>query len=270
MSLDFLTLDWLRWIAYGLFAVAFLFLALIVYQYLKSHRAKYYVARQSATQELKRRLLLMLVLVALGAISLLSYALLPSLAPRPTPTPTPTLTATPTSFPTLVPTLSPQPSRTPTITPTRRPTETPTATPSPSPTPTPRAQLPDAALSPLPSAVPAGEEASISLLRLDAEDEVAVSANQFPTGRYRIYLFFRYEGMEDGIMTTFAWYRDEEFIERCSDTWLWGMVQGREWGEDGQMSYYCNPSPGWQPGDYEIHIFIENRLQGIAEFQVVE
>lgn len=265
--MNFLTLDWLRWIGYALFILSLIPLALAFQQLLKSRRAKYYVARQSAIKQLRRWALLVLVLITLAAVSLLTFVKLPTLVPAPTSAPTLTITLSPTHLP------SPEPSRTPTATatPTRRSTATApfTPTPTPAPTLTSSAQLPEAALSPLPSAVPASEDASISLIRLDIEEgEPVGSANKFPTGQYPIHLVFEYEGMEDGVRTTFAWYRGGVFIERCSDTWLWGLVEGRAWGESGQISYYCNPATGWEPGSYRINVFIEDRLQGVAEFEV--
>ncbi len=76
--------------------------------------------------------------------------------------------------------------------------------------------------------------------------------------------------MDNGVATTFAWYKNGEFIEFCSDTWPWGLVEGRDWGEQGRSSYYCKPPGGWEPGTYQIHVFIETRLQDTAQFAITE
>lgn len=269
--MTFLTTDVLRWVAYVLFVLSIIPLFLSARYYLKSRRAKYYIGRSEALQQSGRWIALALVVAGLAVTVLiagpqLSFPFLTS------PTVTPTFTASPTLIVFASPTSSPTPSRT--FTPTTTPTRPPTATPPFIPTPTPKAKLPEFALSPLPSAVPAGEDAYIKLITLameKGEDGGPVEpGSEFPAGKHYVYLFFQYDGMEEGVMTTFAWYRDGEYLERCSDTWLWDMVEGRDWGKSGRMSYYCNPAGGWEPGMYEIHVFIEDQLQGIAEFVIEE
>lgn len=254
--------DWLRWIAYVVLLASLIPVALTIREFLRSRRAKYYAVRQSALRRAARFALVSLLLVALGAALFGAPSLLPQIIQ--TPTPTPTATAQPSPSP------SPSPRPSPTPTPTRRPTATAPLIP----TATPEVLLPESALSPLPSAVPAGEDAEIELLALatgeDEEGRPLEPGSEFPPGDHRMYLFFQYEGMEDGVMTTFAWYREGEFIEGCSDTWLWGMVEDRHWGESGKISYFCEPAGGWEPGQYEIHVFIEDRLQGIAQFVITE
>ncbi len=257
-----LTLSLIRWAAYALLIASAIPVGLVISQLVKARHAPYYAMRRDALRRAKRWLLTSLVLQA-SAIALLIAALYLAVivpAPIPAPTATPTITLTPT----------PRPTRTPTVTPTRRPTATPPLIP----TPTPAAPLPDMALTPLPSAVPAGEDARIAVITLAADQddsgEPVDPGTEFPPGDHRVYLFFTYEGMENGVVTTFAWYRDGEFIDFCSDTWLWGLVEGRDWGEHGRNSYYCKPPGGWEPGTCEIHVFIEARLQGIAQFLITE
>lgn len=269
--MTFLTTDVLRWVAYVLFVLSIIPLILSARYYLKSRRAKYYIGRREALQQSGRWIALALVIAGLGATLLITGPQLsfPFLTP---PTATPTVTPSATLPALVYPTSSPTPS--PPSTSTATPTRPPTATPPFIPTPTPKATLPEFALSPLPSAIPAGEDAYIKLITLameKGEDGGPVEpGSEFPAGKHYVYLFFQYDGMEEGVMTTFAWYRDGEYLERCSDTWLWDMVEGREWGENGRMSYYCNPAGGWEPGMYEIHVFIEDQLQGIAEFVIEE
>jgi hypothetical protein len=88
--------------------------------------------------------------------------------------------------------------------------------------------------------------------------------SQFPPGDHAVYLFFTYEGMQNGVERTFAWYKDGEYYERCSQTDLWN------WGDRGRTSYYCHPSTGWESGSYEIHVFVEEELQFIAQFVIAE
>jgi len=134
--------------------------------------------------------------------------------------------------------------------------------------------LPPGALTPLPSAVPAPPEAKLELLALamekDRRDEPIQPRSEFPPGEHDVLLFFHYDGMSDGIQVTFAWYREGELIDQCSDTWLWGQDDGRDWGEVGWTSYVCTPATGWEPGNYEIRVFIETRLQGVAQYVVTE
>jgi len=118
------------------------------------------------------------------------------------------------------------------------------------------------------SPVPAGSEASIRFTALAMErNESGLPVNpgfEFPPGDHAMYLFFTYEGMQNGVERTFAWYKEEEFFERCSQTALW------EWGDRGRTSYYCEPSVGWEPGNYEIHVLVEDQLQFLVEFTITE
>jgi hypothetical protein len=267
---DASTLSLLRWVAYALLALSALPLGLSIPQFVKARRAPYYVLRRQALRRAMRWLLVMLVLQASAAALLIVCPVLRATVPAATPTPT----ATPTSAParTPKPTATPHPTRKPTATPTRRPTATaPLA--SPTPTPMPIVTPPDIALTPLPSAVPAGEDARITFEHVVREDEKGTlqsPGTEFPPGKYWVYLVFNYTGMQDGVMTTFAWYRDGEFIDFCSDTWLWGQVEGRDWGEQGRKPFGCRLPDGWQPGNYEIRVFTENRVQGVAQFVVTE
>ncbi len=259
-----LILNLLRWIAYALLIASAISAGLAILQLSRARRAPYYAARRLAIKRSRRWISVTLVLLVLAVVLLLVPPQLTVVLPAPTPVPTVTPTATPTSTPT------PRPTRTPTVTPTRRPTATPPFIP----TSTPVILPPESALSPLPSAVPAGEDARISIITLsteqNAEGEPVDPGVEFPPGDHRVYLFFTYEGMQDGITTTFAWYKDGEFLDFCSDTWLWGLVEGRDWGERGRISYHCRPPGGWEPGSYEIRVFIEARLQGIAQFVIAE
>ena len=251
---------WVRWFAYTLLLASAVPAGLTISQLIRARRAPYYALRREAFRRAKRWILVALVLQASAALLLFAALYLPAFMPAPPPPVT--ATATPAPSPT------PRPTRTPTPTPTRRPTATPPFIP----TPTEIVPLPESALSPLPSAVPAGEDARIAVITLaageDAAGEPVDPGSEFPPGDHRVYLFFTYEGMKNGIKTTFAWYKGEELLDFCSDTWLWGLAEGRDWGEQGRSLYYCKPPGGWEPGTYEIRVFIETQLQGIAQFAI--
>lgn len=257
-----LTVAQWRLVAGLLLILAVILGALCVSQFHKARRAPYYILRHIALRRGTRYMLAVVVLLVTGIVLMVAAPYLATLITLPAPLPT--------VAPTRTPTVTPHPTHTPSATPARRPT----ATPPPIPTPTPAMLPPDMALTPLPSAVPAGESARIALVALalerDASGRPVNPGNEFPSGDYRVYLFFSWENMQNNITTTFAWYKDGELIDFCSDTWLWGAVEGRDWGERGWTSYYCRLPGGWRPGRYEIRVFIESRLQGIAQFVVVE
>jgi hypothetical protein len=257
-----LILDQMRWVAYVLLIASAVPAGLAVAQLIKARRAPYYALRREALRRGMRWVLVALVWLAFAIAVLIVpsrlVAIVSTLAPAPTVTPTAVPTPTPT----------PRPTRTPTATPTRRPTATAPFIP----TSTPDVPVPESALSPLPSAVPAGEDARITVITLAAEaddlEQPVDPGTEFPPGDHRVYLFFTYEGMQNGVTTTFAWYKGGELLD--SDTWAWGLVEGREWGEAGQTYYYYRHLGGWEPGAYQVHVFIETRLQGTAQFVITE
>ncbi len=258
----------LRWVAYGLLIASILPAGLSVPQFAKSRSAPYYILRRNALRRAMRLLLAMLIMQALAITLLIVCPLLRSGGPKPTPTPTVRLTSTPgTPTQTAIPTITPRPTRAPTATSSPQPTATATATPPVSPAPT-ATQPGDGATPPTASPVPAGSGARIEFTALAMEkNESGLPVNPgnvFPPGDHAIYVFFRYEGMQNGVERTFAWYKDGEYFERCSQIAPW------EWGDRGRTSYYCRPSTGWEPGNYEIHVFIEEDPQFIAEFVITE
>ena len=251
-------LMWLRWIAYVVLLSSVIPVVMAIYQMDRARRAPFYVARGAALQRVRRWALVALLMVVV-ALNLLIVA--PRLAKtldrpeepvRDTPTPTAAAMVAPT----------PRPSRTPTVTPTRRPTATPPFIP----TPTSDVALPESAVTPLPDAVPAGEGAHITVITLAAErDEAGQPVDpgaEFPPGDHRVYLFISYEGMADGVAWTFAIYRDGELVDSATQVW--------EWGAAGKTYLYFKPPGGYEPGLYEMQVFIEERLQGVAQFVIRE
>jgi hypothetical protein len=252
----------MRWVAYVLLIASAVPAGLAVAQLIKARRAPYYALRREALRRGKRWVLTALVWLALAIAVLIVPSRLADILSAPASVPTATAATVPTRTPT------PRPTRTPTATPTRRPTATAPFIP----TSTPDVPVPESALSTLPSAVPAGEDARITVITLAAQaddlEQPVDPGTEFPPGDHRVYLFFTYEGMQNGVATTFAWYKNGELLD--SDTWAWGLAEGREWGEAGRTYYYYKPPEGWEPGDHQVHVFIETRLQGTAQFVITE
>jgi len=93
----------------------------------------------------------------------------------------------------------------------------------------------------------------------------------FQPGDHWVYVFFRYQGMQDGTETTVNWYKNGEKIDFCSDMWLWGQDEDYAFGGPaGASLVFCKPPGGWEPGYYEVHMLIKDRPQFIAEFEIVE
>lgn len=247
-----LTPDWLRSIAYALFALSLVPAAIAFQQFLRSQGAKYYVMRQNAHQRFVRWMFVTLTMEVLAVAVLIA-------APR-----LPPIELAPTSAPIGI--ASPSPSPRPTRTPTPTLTRPPTATPPFIPTPTPETPSPAPTLSPLPSPVPAGENARITFVTLAADkDENGQPVGQgteFPPGDHRVYLFISYEGMIDGLAWTFDIYRGEEHLD--------GLTQAWEWGERGETYLYYKPPGGYEPGVYQMQVLIEDRVQGVAQFVITE
>jgi hypothetical protein len=127
-------------------------------------------------------------------------------------------------------------------------------------------------LTPIPSAVPAREEARIELLALatevDSAGEPLNPGKQFSPGQHLVHLFLGFEAMDAGVPVAMAWYKDGDLWDTCTGTWLWDLVEGRVWGEEGTASVSCQPITGWQFGSYEIRVYIGTRLEGIAQFVI--
>ena len=262
------TVHQIRWLAYVLLGASAIAAGLSFRSFLRFRRASYFFVREEAFRRLTIRLAWALALLTLAAILFLAAPYLstsaeehPEKSSSSGPFIPPTLTP---SYPS--PTDTPQPSPAPTSTPTLTPSPTATSTPeplTPSPAaPTSTSEEPKATLTP----VPARADAQITLQALaqdiDENNQPVDPGDTFPPGDYWIYLFFTYENMADGVQRSFEWYRNGEFWERCSDEGLW------EWGAAGGTYYWCHPSTGWEPGSYEIRVYVEGELQGAMTFSV--
>lgn len=218
--------------------------------------------------------------LVLGIVLLLGSSLLNRDGAPSVPMATPAITAVPRATSeapaaTAIPTITSPPTQLPTATLIPQPTTEVLATLPTSviPTDTSGANVPTATPgvvepTPLPSPVSAGPGARVTFTALAMEkDDSGLPVNpdsQFPPGDHAVYVFFTYEGMQNGVERTFAWYKDGEYYERCSQIDLWS------WGDRGRTSYFCHPSTGWESGNYEIHVFVEEELQFIAQFVITE
>jgi type VI secretion system secreted protein VgrG len=160
--------------------------------------------------------------------------------------PTPTVTFTPTI--TLTPTITVTPSitLTPTITLTPAVSNTPTVTPTP--------RIPLAVESRFESTITPNPEAIFSdLVFTQGIDEATYEplnpgiVFQNPVGH--IYALFSYDGMVDGSQWTALWYRNGELVNFETQPWDGGTggLGYSDWDPEASQ---------WQPGEYEVQIFV--------------
>jgi len=265
---------YLRWGGIAFFAI-FLLSSLLYFYFLHRVRfARYYVLRERARRAGGRWLTIAVISLVLGLVTLYLYR---HTSPVPSTSPTAvTASVAEAVSPTSAVALSPTPTS------TSQPSPTPTSVPTPTPTPTPAYPLPVTALTPKPGATPAPLDARITLVTfaLDQENGRPVDpGDTFPPGDHRVYLFFTYEGMRQGVVWTYGWYHDGEYLD--GNTCLWGVVEEtcpRVFGEKGSTFLFFNPRAvetgeypdGYVPGTYEVRIWIEDRFQGVLSFTVTE
>lgn len=248
-----------------LLSLAFAFLA-----WREARLARYLILRRAAERRASRWLWTAIALaVSLGAMNGLARSgfHLPFEIPPPGWTkrffPSPAFTSSPVPSPTVTPLIeiSPTPTRTP------RPSPSPAPGPSPSPSPT-ALPYPPTLLTPIPQAAPAPPNARFfDLVLTDACDArgrplriPSPPPTTFPTGTIRICGRFRVENMPVGAVWTVAWYRDGELED--SSTLLWN-------GAPGLPGYIYNTRPeGFPPGQWEVRLYIEDRLQVRVGFEV--
>ena len=177
----------------------------------QSRRAPYYILREEASRSAGRWTL---VSVA-GIIATIGIALYTSQAP-PLPAVEPTASATAP-----IPTIGPTP--TPTLEPTQPASPTPTASPTVTPTATLAASVPDALLTPIPSAVPPAPAARLEFLtlasRIDDKLEPVDPGLSFPTSASRIYTFFRASNVNNGALWGIFCYRDATLVDSFVGLW---------------------------------------------------
>lgn len=236
----------------GLAGIA-LALIITIRAYLQARRGEYYVIREEARRAMLRGLFLVLFFAALTVGSLF----IPRRNPPPQPTPTATAAPTSTSTPTrVIPTATPTPTSTPQA----------TATEPFIPTSTPQATLPPAFISPLPSAVPPPADAHFVFWTLaegvDQNAQPVNASTQFPAGTERVYVFFEYDGLLPNVPWTTAWYRNGELLN--GGTSLWEAEKSA-----GQWNVFLAFPGGYPVGEYEVQVWLGERLQIRALFSVV-
>jgi hypothetical protein len=172
--------------------------------------------------------------------------------PSPTPTLTPTITLTPTL--TLVPTIT----LTPTITDTPSITDTPTVTPTPS--------IPENIGQQFTSLVTPNPGALFSPLVFAREIDLTTYAPVEPGTVFsnpirRIVAIYSFDGMNTGVQWTVLWYRNGELI--YSETSPWKDTTGGY----GFAERIAAPDE-WQPGEYEVQIFVGLDWKSVGRFVV--
>jgi hypothetical protein len=246
-----------RWLAPWLIGAGLtgVVLALIMTMraYNQARRGEYYVIRDEARQTTRRGLLLVLFFTVLTVGSLF--------IPRQDPAPQPTPAATP------LPTSTPTPTRTvPTPTPTHTSTPQATATEPFIPTSTPQATIPAAFISPLPSAVPPPGDAHFEFWTLaegiDANIQPVNPATQFAAGTERVYLFFEDDGLLPNVPWTTVWYGNGELLNGGTSLWEAEKTAG-------QWHVFLAFPGGYPTGEYEVQVWLGERLQIRALFSVV-
>jgi len=94
-----------------------------------------------------------------------------------------------------------------------------------------------------------------------SEDNLPLEAGEvFPEGTKQVYLFFSYTGMEKGRPWTQTWYRGEQEV--------WSQTKPWRLGGEGSAWTYMELTEGFPPGEYEVRLYIDRRLQQRVEFTV--
>ncbi len=219
----------------------------------EANRLPYFMLRRDRVAVGWRLLLLGFVLGAGGLVvhafgRPAAYVIVPptaSITPTPTITSTPTITPTPSITPT--PTITPTPSITPTPTPTGTPTLPDQITVLFRETVTPP---PDAAFSPL----------QVST-RLGPANQAVNPRGVFILPEGRLFAAFSYNFLEDGVRWTAIWYLGNEIV--CLETQPW------DGGTGGFGFTECEPDTGWDPGEYEIQMFLGRTWKVSTRFTVL-
>jgi hypothetical protein len=259
----------------GLLVVAALLFALSIHQLWRGRTGPYWRFRRQASQRGGRMFIASVLLFALaGAIGVYSrlaaiavknvgignsgglYGIvLPSITPTSDetilPSPTPTVTFTYTAVPSITPTSSATVTMTASSTPTASLTATASATPTATATAT--ATFEQILNLTLPaSARPPRSGASMTISAADTD----VSANgtpvqsrtQFDPGLTRIYFFFSYQNMDNGVAWSRILYRDGVQIQ--GTTLLWSQ------GESGSSYFFFGNADGYPSGQYDVRLVV--------------
>jgi hypothetical protein len=174
------------------------------------------------------------------------------------PSPTPSLTPTITLIPTI--TLSPTITLTPTITDTPSVTDTPTITPTP--------YIPPAIEALFSAGVTPNPDAVFSPLQFSTvydNFECVAPSTTFVNPISSMTACFSYNNISPGVQWTALWFRDGELVKY--DTHVWGDIIGESTGGLGS-SEWAPPPEMWQPGNYEVQIFVGQDWKVVGRFSV--
>lgn len=172
----------------------------------------------------------------------------------PTRTPTATITPIPPTWTTTpTATSSATPSATPSGTPSATATATPTITQTPTITWTPTATFESVLnLTPVSSTREPRQDAAINLTTAAAgvnpDGTPRDPGNAFPPGSTRIFLFFDYSQMDNGLAWSRILYREGVPIQ--GQSYQWNM------GESGSAYFFFGDQNGYPPGHYEVRLFL--------------
>ena len=174
------------------------------------------------------------------------------------PSPTITLTPTITTIPTI--TLSPTITLTPTITDTPSITDTPTITPTP--------YIPPAIEALFNGVITPNPDAVFSPLQFSTtydNFECVAPSTTFVNPIQSMTACFSYNNITPGVQWTALWFRDGELVKY--DTHVWGDIPGESTGGLGS-SEWAPPPEMWQPGNYEVQIFVGEEWKVVGRFVV--
>lgn len=81
----------------------------------------------------------------------------------------------------------------------------------------------------------------------------AVNARDiFPEGDYKLFATFAYEGMADGMVWSWVWRRNGQFVDGGHEKWSYGA--------DGPGYVYFQPEEGFQSGEYTLEVWVNREL----------
>ncbi|MEO8612768.1 MAG: hypothetical protein ABI690_33045 [Chloroflexota bacterium] len=282
----------LPYIIIGLYVIAILVFVLSLQQLRRGRTGSYWRLRRTAGQRGGQLFLLAIALIGIAsALALfsgladLAYrrltgtlvndpdipkgVVLPSITPPLLFTTTPTaIKATPSvtvitlsSTPTRI-----QPSETAAPSATSSATLTPSDTLTPTNTPIPSATFESVlALTPRPSQRQPRAGASIKITSaaqgVAADQSPTQPGTQFSAGVQRVYFFFDYQTMDDGIGWSRILFRDGIPIQ--GQSYLWSL------GESGSSYFFFGSEDGYPPGEYEARLYVGDQEASALTFSVV-
>ncbi len=249
-----LSVDQTIGLAVGVLTLTMLGLIWLGYRRVRAaQQLPYFTLRHRRVREGWRLILLGFGLGIFGLCSRLFGAQAVQVLVTPTPSLTPTASETPTATVTLTPSITP----TPTITLTPSITATPSATSTP--------EIPDALMVLFRETITPRPEAVFSPLefsqRLDRLNRAIGPGEAFENPVPMLFGAFTYDALDDGIRWTALWYFGPEIV--CSETKPW------DGGTGGYGFTECAPLGGFQPGEYEVRMFLGETWEVSGRFLIV-